>query len=148
MSDGAPMLLFRASIPVRWRDLDAFNHVNNSVFLTFLEEARIQWLHSLPFEWARIGVSPLLAASSINYRRPIEYPETVLVELFTDRVGASSHVIGHRILSARDESVLYSDGHVVIVWIDPASGRPTALPEIMRRAAEQGVPKKAKKGPE
>lgn len=39
-SDAAAVLLYTASISVRWRDLDAFNHVNNSSYLTFLEESR------------------------------------------------------------------------------------------------------------
>jgi acyl-CoA thioester hydrolase len=47
-SNGDTVLLHTASISVRWRDLDAFNHVNNSSFLTFLEEARLQWLQQLP----------------------------------------------------------------------------------------------------
>ncbi|MHB1284685.1 MAG: acyl-CoA thioesterase, partial [Metallibacterium scheffleri] len=43
--------LFTAILMVRWRDLDAFNHVNNSVFLTYLEEARLQWLKDVPGPW-------------------------------------------------------------------------------------------------
>ena len=126
--------LFRLPIELRWRDLDAFNHVNNSNFMTYLEEARIRWFESLDEPWLTDAFAPLLAAVQMNYRVPIPYPARVVVELFADRVGTTSVTIGHRI-AAEDGTVLYADGHVVMVWIDRASGRPTPLPEAVRRVA-------------
>jgi len=126
--------LFRLPIAVRWRDLDAFDHVNNSTFLTYLEEARIQWFASLEREWVTETMAPLLAAVQLNYRMPIGYPADVVVELFADRVGNTSVTIGHRIAS-EDGRTLYADGHVVMVWIDRASGRPIPLPAAVREMA-------------
>ncbi len=126
--------LFRMPIPLRWRDLDAFNHVNNSNFLTYLEEARIRWFDSLGGAWIGDAFAPLMAAVQVNYRAPIAYPSSVVVELSADRVGNTSLTLGHRIVS-EDGATLYADGHVVMVWIDRASGRPTALPDTVRRAA-------------
>jgi len=126
--------LFRMQIALRWRDLDAFNHVNNSNFMTYLEEARIRWFESLGEEWVTETMAPLLAAVQMNYRVPIPYPAEVIVELFADRVGNSSVTIGHAIASA-DGATLYADGHVVMVWVERASGRPTPLPDAVRRAA-------------
>lgn len=126
--------LFRMPIELRWRDLDAFNHVNNSNFMTYLEEARIRWFDSLGTEWVTDTTAPLLAAVQMNYRVPIPYPSSVEVELFADRIGNSSVTIGHRI-SSEDGTVLHADGHVVMVWIDRISGRPTPLPEIVRQVA-------------
>jgi acyl-CoA thioester hydrolase len=126
-------VLFRMPVALRWRDLDAFNHVNNSNFLTYLEEARIRWFASWNGEWVTDEMAPLLAAVQLNYRMPIPYPSDVIVELFTDRVGSSSVTIGHRIVS-EDGTTLYCDGHVVVVWIDRLSGRPIALPEAVRAA--------------
>ena len=126
-------VLFRMAIAPRWRDLDAFNHVNNSNFLTYLEEARIRWFAGWGGEWVNDTIAPLLAAVQINYRMPISYPTDVAVELFAERVGNTSLTIGHRIAS-EDGATLYADGHVVMVWIDRASGRPIPLPEIVRNA--------------
>lgn len=127
--------LFRMPIALRWRDLDAFNHVNNSNFMTYLEEARIRWFESLDEEWVTEQTAPLLAAVQMNYRVPIPYPAEVIVELFADRVGNSSVTIGHTISSA-DGATLYADGHVVMVWIDRVSGRPTPLPDAIRKTIE------------
>ncbi|QNK02288.1 acyl-CoA thioesterase [Dyella telluris] len=129
--------LFVAPIGVRWRDLDAFNHVNNSNYLTYLEEARLQWLQHVP-GWFDEHSMPVLAASEVNYRRPIEWPAQLNVELFCERLGNSSVTIGHRIINAHD-GALYSDGKVVMVWMDPASGKPVPLPQSIRDAAEAGA---------
>jgi acyl-CoA thioester hydrolase len=130
-----PTPLFTAALPVRWRDLDAFNHVNNSNYLTYLEEARLQWLSHVPGPWFDDHAMPVMAAVQLNYRRPIEWPAQLRVELFCERLGSSSMTIGHRILDAEHADRLYGDGNVVMVWMDPATGKPVPLPEAIREAA-------------
>jgi acyl-CoA thioester hydrolase len=127
--------LFSAPIAVRWRDLDAFNHVNNSNFLTYLEEARLQWLKGVPGPWFDAHSMPLLAAAELNYRAPIEWPASIVVELSCERLGNSSITIGHRIVDAKEPQRLYCDGRTVLVWADPATGKPVPLPEAIRNAA-------------
>jgi acyl-CoA thioester hydrolase len=126
--------LFVASLGVRWRDLDAFNHVNNSNYLTYLEEARLQWLQNVR-GWFSEDAMPVLAASELQYRRPIEWPASLRIELRCARLGTSSMTIAHRIVDAADANRLYSDGHVVMVWMNPATGKPVPLPEAIRTAA-------------
>ena len=135
MSDPTPVpkTLLRMPIELRWRDLDAFNHVNNSNFMTYLEEARIRWFEGTGEAWITDGYIPLLAAVQMNYRLPIPYPSSVFVELFAERVGNSSVTLGHRILDA--EGRVHADGHCVLVWIDRTSGRPIPLPAAIRNAA-------------
>ncbi|MGV8922568.1 MAG: acyl-CoA thioesterase [Thermomonas sp.] len=132
-ADKDPTVLFQHAIEPRWRDLDAFGHVNNSNFLTYLEEARIRWFETFGGQWVNDAIAPLLAAVQLNYRAPIDYPSTISVELFAQRIGNTSLTVGHRIRSA-DGSVLHADGHVVMVWIDRATGRPIALPELVLKA--------------
>jgi acyl-CoA thioester hydrolase len=127
--------LFVATLGVRWRDLDAFNHVNNSNFLTYLEESRLQWLSHVPGPWFDETSMPVLAASEINYRQPIAWPATLHIELRCKRLGNTSMTIAHRIVDAGDATRLYSDGHVVMVWMNPATGKPVSLPQAIREAA-------------
>lgn len=126
--------LYVASLGVRWRDLDAFNHVNNSNYLTYLEEARLQWLKGVR-DWFGEDSMPVLAASEIQYRRPIEWPASLHIELRCERLGNSSMTIAHRIVDADDASCLYSDGNVVMVWMNPSTGKPVPLPAAIRAAA-------------
>ena len=89
-------VLIRMPIELRWRDLDAFNHVNNSNFMTYLEEARIRWFDTVGEAWVTDETAPLLAAVQMNYKVPIPYPSKIVVELLTERLGNSSVTIGHR----------------------------------------------------
>ena len=130
-----PPTVFRAPIPLRWSDLDAFNHVNNARYLTFLEQARIEWFETIDEPWMTEEAAPVVASATLNFKRPIEYPANVFVELFTEKLGTSSVVIGHRIVAA--DGTLHCDGQVVVVWIGRRDGRPTPLPDCVRRASER-----------
>lgn len=129
-------IIFRMPLELRWRDLDAFNHVNNANFMTFLEEARIRWFESTGAQWISDAIIPLLAAVQMNYRLPIPYPTPIYVELFAERIGNTSLTLGHRIVGDSDR--VFADGHVVMVWVDRNDGRPVALPTGVRSAAEMG----------
>lgn len=124
------------ALRVRWRDLDAFEHVNNASFLTFLEEARLAWLDSLGDGWQGAAFKPVLAATHLNYRRQLTWPNEVTVELYVERLGSTSLTMAHRIVAANDATLLYLDGNVVMVWIDPARGTPVPLPAVIRNACE------------
>ena len=126
-------LVFRLEIAVRWRDLDAFNHVNNASYLGYIEEARVLWFKSLSADWAVESAVPILAAINENYRRPVGWPETLGVELFTERVGNKGLTLGHRIFSASTPETLYADGNAVLVWVD-REGQSVPLPDSVRAA--------------
>ncbi len=132
--DSNSSVMFRTELAVRWRDLDAFNHVNNAMFLSYIEEARLRWLLTLDGPWMDANVAPVVASALVNFKRPIVWPEEIAVELFVNRVGNSSFILGHRILSAKDTSVLYCDGHVVMVWFDSRTQTSAPLPESVRAA--------------
>ena len=126
---------FRTPVPLRWSDLDAFNHVNNARYLTFIEQARIEWFESMEEPWITAASAPVIASATLHFRRPIEYPASIFVELFCEKLGNSSVTIGHRIVAG--DGTLHCDGSVVAVWIDRATGRPTALPAGIRSASER-----------
>ena len=127
-------LLIQVPITLRWRDLDAFDHVNNSIFLTYLEEARLVWLSRVDGTWLDPRNMPVLAAAQVNYRAQLSWPGQIMVELTCARVGNTSLTIAHSIADAADAGKLYSDGNVVLVWIDPTTGKPVPLPEAIVRA--------------
>jgi len=132
-SMGTPSV-FRRRISLRWSDLDAFNHVNNSRYLSFLEQARIEWFEASGEAWVDDDTAPVVASATLNFRAPIGYPAEVFVELFVTRLGNSSVTIGHRIVAA--DGTLHCDGHVVAVWVDRRSGRSATLPAGVRRMSE------------
>ena len=129
-------LLVEARIELRWRDLDALNHVNNASFLTFFEEARLRWFATLSGPWTSEAAQPVLAAVHINYRRQLNWPGNVVAQLYCERVGSTSLTVAHRLIDGDDAGILYADGNSVLVWVDPASGKPIRLPEAILAACQ------------
>jgi len=125
--------VFSIDTEVRWRDLDAFGHVNNAAYLGYIEEARVRWFKSMSTDWASETSAPIVAAVTANYRKPMGWPETVRVELFCERLGGKSVTLRHRITSLTMPDTLYCDGNTVLVWVN-ASGQSIALPDAVRSA--------------
>lgn len=126
-------IVYTLDIEARWRDMDAFNHVNNASYLGYIEEARVRWFKSLSADWAGETAAPVMASVTVNYRRPAVWPETLRIELIADRAGNKSLTLGHRITAAGDSGILYCDGHTVLVWVE-RSGQSVPLPENVRAA--------------
>lgn len=133
---------FRVELDVRWGDVDAFGHVNNAVFLAYLEECRSEWMNSVPCHWQEAESGPIVANVNINYRRPIHWPARILVTLKPDSPGRSSIKLESEIRSvpidAKRKSVLYADSTVTLVWIDKKSGESVPLPASIRELGQKG----------
>ena len=134
-SAGTHKLLTRIPISVRWRDMDSMGHVNNAKYVSYLEEARGRRMLGVPGASMTDRIAPVVAATNVNYRAPIVWPNDIVVELFVARLGRRCVTIGHRIVDQKDERVLYSDGHVVVVWMDTQTGKSAPLPDAIRNAS-------------
>lgn len=128
-------VLIATPLDVRWGDMDALGHVNNAVYASYLEEARLRWFATMEGGWISAELGPVVAANNINFRAQMAWPAALVVELFVERAGHSSLTLGFRIRSRSGPETLYADGSTVLVWIDRTSGRPAPLPEHVRRAA-------------
>ena len=132
----APHAMASVPMTVRWGDLDAFNHVNNATFLVYAQEARLAWLADVDGVWFDATMMPVVAAAQINFKRQLAWPAQIVVELAAKRIGTSSVTITHRIVAANDADCVYADGEVVMVWVEPTSGRSVPLPAAIRNACE------------
>jgi acyl-CoA thioester hydrolase len=126
-----PRPVFSAEIIVRWSDMDAFGHVNNSKFFSYFETARIAWWDS-SLTLALDESGPVLINASCTFLKPIIYPETILVEVSVGEPGRSSHECYYRVTSKKNPSVLYAEGATKVVWVDRRSGKSVALPEALK----------------
>ena len=120
--------------PVRWSDLDALRHLNNATYLTLCEEARIEVLTALDPEWWNETHSPVVAAASLQFRRPITAPGDVLVTVGFDAPGRSSLRMTYSIAREADPDVVCCEADSTLVWIDIATGRSTPIPDRLRAA--------------
>ena len=125
---------------IRWIDIDAYKHVNNTVFLRYLEQARLEMLGhvgSQPPTGADVEPSDsfVIAELDATYKRPLFFrPEPVYVHSTTTHVGNSSFHIGH---SLRDDQQVYLTAETRLVAINKDTTRPRPLREFERALLEQ-----------
>nr|WP_218844952.1 thioesterase family protein [Microbacterium pseudoresistens] len=137
-------------IQLRWGDLDAFNHVNNTSMLKLLEEARVRafWAPE-PGEDApetavlesgvAQGVLTLIARQEIEYFAPVPYQRRPLeVQMWFGKLGGSSVEVCYEVFNdpANAERVLYARSTAVIVLVSATTGRPVRIEPAMRAAWE------------
>ncbi|MFY1019025.1 thioesterase family protein [Ectopseudomonas khazarica] len=125
-------LLHTAHIPVRWGDMDSYGHVNNIIYMQYLEEARVAWLELAGVPMSNVPQGPVVLQTQHTYLKPVVHPATVIVELRAGKAGRSSLVVEHRLSTLDDPETLYGEGYCKLVWVDHAGGRSVALPEHVR----------------
>ncbi|MFI1013018.1 acyl-CoA thioesterase [Streptomyces sp. NPDC020965] len=116
--------------PLRWSDMDAFGHVNNVVFLRYLEEARIDFMFRLqPGDGSpSFSGGSVVARHEIDYVRPLVHRhEPVVVESWVTRITAASLTIAYEIKDTEGASQLYVRASTVVVPYDLEAGRPRRI---------------------
>ncbi|GAA3948524.1 thioesterase family protein [Microbacterium soli] len=133
-------------IQLRWGDLDAFNHVNNTAMLKLLEEARVRaFWKPAPGESApetaildsglSSGVLTLISRQEIEYLAPVPYQRHPLdIQMWFGKLGGSSVEICYEVRTdpAAEQQALYARATTVMVLVDAASGSPVRLTPPMR----------------
>ena len=118
-------------VPIRWGDMDAFGHVNNTVYFRYMEQARLDWLTALEStrhgDWTQ-ETGPVIVNASCTFHAPLVYPGVCEVRMYLGELGRSSVGTFYDIFN---DDRLFADGAAKIVWIDRSSGRSTPLPEAI-----------------
>jgi acyl-CoA thioester hydrolase len=127
-------LIEKRRIVMRWGDMDAIGHLNNTQYFRYLEQVRLEWLESLGHGIQPGGVGPVIAATSCTFRRELTYPATVVVSLELEHLGRSSIRLRHHFYREGDDDTVYAYADVTLVWVDYAKGQAVVLPEPIRAA--------------
>jgi acyl-CoA thioester hydrolase len=122
-------------IEIRWRDMDGYRHVNNAAYLTYLEEARDEWLASVLGGMEAI-YDYVLARVAIDFRRELRQEDgEVRVRCHLDRIGNSSIRTREEVLT-RDGTVA-AEAEAVLVAREFGEGRSRPLTDVERAAFER-----------
>jgi acyl-CoA thioester hydrolase len=122
-------------IEIRWHDLDAFNHVNHVVFLTYLEEARDEWLGRVlgdkDLVWGYV-----IARVEVDYRRELTLEDDVVVARCSlERLGTKSVTTRESIVTRDGETS--AEAMVVLVARDAKTGQSRVISDVERAAFER-----------
>ena len=124
-------------VEIRWSDVDAYQHVNNAVYATYLEECRDEWVD------AAVGAvgdawDYVLARVAIDFRRELRLDdEEVVVSCALERIGNSSLTLREQIRTRDGE--LAAEAEAVLVARDREHGRSRPLTEAERQAFEAAL---------
>lgn len=123
---------------VRWGDMDALDHVNNTIYFRYLEQARLSWFGELGYLYRGAEEGAMLGQVACRFLRSVAYPAEIDVSVYASQPGRSSFRLQSAIVDAADPAVVYALGDAAMVWINLATGRSTPLPERLRALCEAG----------
>jgi acyl-CoA thioester hydrolase len=124
-------------IEIRWRDLDAFNHVNHVVFLTYLEEVRDEWLGRVLDDQGLVW-GYVIARVEIDYRRELTLgDDAVVARCSLERLGTKS-VVTNESITTRDGETS-AEAKAVLVARDEKTGQSRVISDDERAAFEQAA---------
>jgi acyl-CoA thioester hydrolase len=123
------------SIPTRWMDNDAYGHVNNVVYYSWFDTAVNAWLiENNVLDIQRSPTVGLVVETHCNYFAPLAFPQTVQVGLRVAHIGVSS--VRYELAVFGDDALCAAKGHLVHVYVDAQTHRPTAVPSSLKTLLE------------
>jgi len=128
-------LIHQMSIPIRWGDMDALGHLNNTTYFRYMETARADWLRAINPDPA--SGDTVIANTFCNFLRELVYPGDVIVRTYASDPGRTSYESWVTMERADAPGVLCATGGATTVWVGFPSKKPTPLPPWLRAAIEE-----------
>lgn len=123
------------TIEVRWSDMDTMGHVNNAVYFTYLEQARIEYLRGQAqpsgMKVGKMGFG--LVSIKCDFRKQVHYPAVLEIGTRVTHLGNRSFHLDQGIF-LQGQDTLMAQGHSVMCWVDYEAEKAQPLPEELRAA--------------
>ena len=135
----------QTTIPIQWGEMDAFNHVNNVVYIRWCETARIELFRQI---WGDKGINmkeilegngvgPILANFNVNYKIPISYPDNVIIQTRVAQIGNTSFNVEHQVFTEKMGNSVVATASSVVVMLNYKTGEKFNLNSSMKLKLEQ-----------
>ncbi|MGE0439705.1 MAG: acyl-CoA thioesterase [Gemmatimonadales bacterium] len=124
-------------IDLAWSEMDAYQHLNNTVYVRYAETGRIAFFRAAGFmsDSAPTGIAPILHSIRCRFRIPLTFPDRVLVGTRGDTFLEDRFTTHFRIVSLKHDAVA-AEGDGIVVSLDYGTGRKAPLPPDLRRRLE------------
>ncbi len=123
------IVMHEVDMAVRWGDMDAYNHVNNTVYFRYMEQCRLEWFAKLGFKTVDEDVVPILVEANCRFIRAVTHPSTVRVTIRVTDIGPKIVETTHDIFVG---DVLYATGICKLLWMSRSANKAVALPDAVR----------------
>ena len=119
-------------MPIRWGDMDAMGHVNNTLYFRYLEVARLDWFSRIGCLPNPSGEGPVIVNAFCNFYRQLEFPGDILVRMYVSDPGRSSFESWATIERADQPGEVCADGGATTVWVDFPRQKSVPMPQWLR----------------
>ncbi len=126
-------LVFEMLIPIRWGDMDAMNHVNNTTYFRYLEIVRVDWLQSVAAMPSATGEGPVIVNAFCNFYKQLEYPGDVLITLYTSDPARTTFETWATMERSDRPGVICAAGGATTIWVDFPKQKAIDLPDWLRK---------------
>ncbi len=128
MSEKISDFKFKTPVAIRFADIDALGHVNNAIYLTYFEVARISyWREILQWDWNKTGI--ILGRAEVNYLKPITLHDKIECYVRTSRIGNSSFDVSYIIVKHTENGEeICTTGKTVCISYDYKSSQSVKIP--------------------
>ena len=124
-------LTYEMTIPMRWGDMDAMGHVNNTIYFRYMEIVRLEWLYEVGGPPDPQSTGPVIVNAFCNFIRQLEVPGDVLAKHYVARPGRSSFETYITLERVDQPGVIYAEGGAKTVWTDFKAQKSVPLPPWM-----------------
>ena len=129
-------LVYEMTIPIRWGDMDAMNHVNNTTYFRSVETNRIDWFRTIGCVPNPDGEGPVIVNAFCNFYRQLEYPGDVLMKMYVSDPARSTFESWGTMERADQPGPIYAAGGATTIWVDFKAQKSAPMPDWLRRIVE------------
>ncbi|HMZ87328.1 MAG TPA: acyl-CoA thioesterase [Giesbergeria sp.] len=119
-------------LSIRWGDMDAMGHVNNTVYFRYMETVRIEWMRAVGCDPDPQGQGPVIVNAFCNFYRQLEYPGDVRVKLYVSDPGRTTFETWCTMERTDQPGVVCAEGGATTIWVDFPQQKAETLPDWMR----------------
>jgi acyl-CoA thioester hydrolase len=119
-------------IPIRWGDMDAMGHVNNTVYFRYLETIRIDWFETIGCQVNPQGQGPVIVNAFCNFYKQFEYPGDILAKMYVSDPGRTTFESWCTLERGDRPGVIFAAGGATTIWVDFPQQKAVSLPDWVK----------------
>jgi acyl-CoA thioester hydrolase len=125
-------LVYEMHIPMRWGDMDAMGHVNNTLYFRYLETVRIEWMRSIGCQPDPAGEGSVIVNAFCNFYKQLVYPGDVLIKMYASDPQRTTFETWGTMERADEPGVIYAAGGATTIWVNFPLQKAAPLPDWMK----------------
>ncbi len=126
-------LVYEMTMPIRWGDMDAMNHVNNTSYFRYLETCRIDWFRSINVVLDSSGDGLVIVNAFCNFYQQLEYPGDIRVKMYASDPGRTTFETWATIERVDQPGKIYASGGATTIWVNFPTQKAATLPDWLRQ---------------